>query len=870
MASVGTQAMRKVSLRSLAAHKLRLFLTVLSVVLGTAFIAGSFIFTATLSAAFDDIVKTQFEGVDVVAEAGEQTPQGLAAADVEKISQVPGVKATRANQNSASVIIANSEGKAVQTSGAGGQGFYANPPGQEVGPDIEVLEGRMPEKDGEIAINKSAMENGNLKVGDKTKLVAGSSRMEATIVGQWDESIESTGGFIGVIFTKEEWTKLYTDGEHVDSLLVSVEPGTSPDDALTKLRAEFPQYKFETGQKLADDATKMIREMLSFVNYFLLAFGLIALIVGTFIISNTFSMIVAQRTKEFALLRALGASRGQLTASVVLEALLVGLIGSIVGIATGFGLVQLLQAVMRANGIDLPSKMSADWQSFVVPLVVGMLITVISAWAPAARAGRTHPVQAMRSGDTSNSASLLVRTIIGAVLLVIGAALAVTAAFNSDWSSTTRAQILGVGALLVILGLWLFAAWLSIPLASGLGRLIGWPFKAPGHLAATNSQRNPRRAAATAFALTLGLALVSSLGMLGATMKESVASQIDTGAKMDLVLQSAQQSFPIPNEAVEEVRNLDGVQSVVRENFTTAQVVPKEEAAETLKKMTANTSMAGRGGFNASTLDADPSVLFNIETVDGDLDLTKEGAGFLLPESLYQSSNMKIGEEYAVVTPMGMADAKLTGVFKDNNFYPGPLISEQLVDSISKDPRMKYTLMAYVFYDEGVNAGQQRSTIEDAVGEFLVVKVLTMDELKDASASQVNQMLAIIYGLLALAIIIAILGIINTLALSVIERRQEIGMLRAVGMQRGQVRIMIILESVQISIFGAIIGLLTGLGLGWCFVKILADDGLDKIVVPWDTLGTVLAASVLVGILAALWPAFKASRAKPLDAITDE
>ena len=869
MASVGTKAMRRVSLRSVAAHKLRLFLTVLSVVLGTAFIAGSFIFTATLSAAFDDIVKTQFEGVDIVAQSSEKSPQGISTADVNKLDKLPGVKATHAYQNNASIIIANSEGKAVQTSGAGGQGLYANPPGKEVGKELKVLEGRMPEAENEVAINKSALATANLKVGDKTKVVAGSSRMEVTVVGKWDEDVESAGGWVGVIFTKDQWTKLYTDGQHVDSLNIALEPGTNADQTLAQLRKDYPTYKFETGEKLTEDTTKAVRDMLSFVTYFLVAFGLIALLVGTFIISNTFSMIVAQRTKEFALLRALGASRRQLTASVVLEALLVGLVGSVIGIGVGFGLVQILQAVMRANGMDLPSKMSADWQSFVVPIVVGIVVTIISAWAPAARAGHTHPVQAMRSGDATSSSKLTLRTIFGAVFLALGAALAMAGAFQAEWSTTNRAQVLGVGALFVILGVWLVAAWLSIPVASGLGRIIGLPFKSAGHLAATNSQRNPRRTAATAFALTLGLALVSSLGMLGATMKESVASQIDSGAHMDLVLQSAQRAFPIPNEAVDEVKQLDGVKDVVRDSYTTAQIVEKEKAVDVQKALSETNGMT-TGGFNASVLGSDPSSIFDIETASGNLDLSKADDGFLLPESAAKQMNLKVGDVRTVVTPLGAKEAKLVGIFKDNNFYQGPVISEKLIDSISKDPRMKYTLMAYVFYDKGVNASQMRSTIDDTVGNFLVVKVLTMDELKDESAAQVNQMLAIIYGLLGLAIIIAILGIINTLALSVIERRQEIGMLRAVGMQRSQVRTMIILESVQISVFGAVIGLLTGLGLGWCFVRMLADDGLDKIVTPWGTLLIVLAASAVVGVLAALWPAFKASRAKPLDAITDE
>ena len=328
----------------------------------------------------------------------------------------------------------------------------------------------------------------------------------------------------------------FTDGEHVTQVSISLNDASAADSYRETLAARYPDDTVETGQALVERTNKQIKQALSFVNYFLWAFAGIALLVGTFIISNTFSMIVAQRNREFALLRSIGVKQSQITRSVVFEAVIVAIIGSLLGIVAGFGIVKAIYAVMEARGFGLPSSgIGLNAQGIITPLVVGVIITVLSAWAPARRAGAVRPVQAMRSGDQASN-SLLIRTVCGAVVGALGLLLVIIPTFMSSGGMGVKASMIGFGALLLVIGLWLAGPMLSIPLVGGLGRVVGAPFGVVGKLAATNSRRNPRRTAATSFALTLGLMMVSSIGMFGATMRESTAEIVDNSVAADFVL----------------------------------------------------------------------------------------------------------------------------------------------------------------------------------------------------------------------------------------------------------------------------------------------------------------------------------------------
>lgn len=848
--------MRKVSLRNIAAHKLRLALTVLAVVLGTAFISGAFMFTNSLSNTFDAAVDNAYRDVDAVVSAGENQP-GVTLAQRDAIAEQDGVTHTNLT-GSTNVVVATAgeEPEALQM-GAGSASvgiWYA--PEEVVGQPHELIEGQAPASANEVAINAAAAQRYELSVGDDVLLVDPVTRHEVTVTGIFDRPLDQAAT-LSLMTPEDAYLERYNEGDTVRQILVD---GDAEADALVnQLQDEFPELTVEQGSVLADEASEAIQSALSFVNYFLVAFGLVALLVGTFLIANTFSMIVAQRTKEFALLRALGASRRQITRSVALEAVIVGVIGSALGIVAGIGLVALIKAIMAGQGMPLPgSGLGLSTSAVVVPLILGTLVTVVSAWAPARRAGKVEPVEAMRSSESATPQPLKVRTIIGLILMALGVVAAIAGAQFEEWATADRAWAVGFGALGLIVGFFLAGPALSLPIVPTFGRLIGLPFGAVGKLASTNSRRNPRRTSATAFALALGIALVTVIGMLGATMKASISDLLDSSFSSDYVLTGPTTGgFPLPEEVPAAAAEVDGVGSVI--TYRQAPVATD-----------------GVYGFQfgphgvTDVVAGDPAEMVVLGEVEGTTDLS--AGGMLASRSFADQHGWAVGDTLQLQAP-GMTpdttEVELKGIFEADEIFVASVVSQASVDEIGVPSEAANLLMTAVNGDGSVDHEQLRTNLEDELGDFLVVQVMDQEDLAGLAGESVNQMLYILYALLALAIVIAVLGIVNTLTLSVIERRQELGMLRAVGTQRRQVRTMIILESVQIAVFGAIAGILMGLFLGWMFLTVLSGEGLESPVIPWELLGIVLVGSLVVGVLAAIFPAQRAAKTPPLDAIAD-
>lgn len=897
--SASSSTMRRLSLRSLAAHKIRFALTILSVVLGTAFISGAFVFTASLNKAFDGVLATAYDGMDVVVESASGTP-GIDRPTVDAIRAVDGVEALNVGARASSVIMTGSDGKPIQTGGAPAQGlpFYEEP--ESVGPAAAFTEGNPPRGPDEVAVNATAAERGGVGVGDRVTVVTGSDRADVTISGVY-ELDGDVAGWMGVLFPLDKWMKLYTDGEHVGRVTLAAADGVSPEELRDRVAAAFPDFEVDTGAALAERDSEQISQALGFVNYFLVAFGLIGLLVGTFIISNTFSMLVAQRTKEFALLRALGASRGQLTGSVVMEAVIVGLIGSLLGVAAGFGLSQLLYVAMGAFGFEMPgSGLTATPSAVIVPLATGLIITVLAAWAPAARAGAIPPVEAMRSGDQASDPKLRRRTLAGAALTVLAIGLIGWALQWDDGGTGSRARLVGFGAVAAVAAIWMAGPALSIPLVGGLGRIIGAPFKAVGKLASTNSRRNPRRTAATAFALTLGLALVASVGMLGSTMKGVIDDFMDESFSADYVLSPPLMAHVAMPEGVRgAVAEVEGVTDTATVYLGAVQVIDANDPAaiEAAQAQMGGgaTGPGGPGGpGGGSFLDGDYGRWYSAETVAGSLDLTAPDAGAVVSESVAGERGWDLGHPIGLVSPMGVLQTEVTGIHSDLDGEGGITLSPSILDRAGASRTMLTPMQIFVGVEGGAADARAaaiedgadpadrndyldeprvesfRGPLEDAVSPYLVVQVQDREEFGSVATASIDGLLGIVYALLGLAVVISILGIVNTLALSIIERRQEIGMLRAVGMQRADIRRMVRLESVQISIFGAFVGALLGLGLGWALLTVLADEGIGTIVVPWGLIGTMLLGAAIVGVLAAVWPARRAAQTPPLAAIADE
>lgn len=847
------RALQKVGLRNVVAHKLRLALTVVAVVLGTAFIAGSFMFTKTLSNSFDQAVATTYDGVDVVVSAGQGQP-GVSGTTRTVIMSDPKVDKVNV-QSSTPVVMGNSKGEAFDFRGSANLSPWYTERDTVREPE-KLVEGSNPTGSDEVLLNEKVARALDINVGDSIIMVDPQDRHDVTVVGIYEMAMD-TGSVAGLRMDESAYLDEFTDGNYVSQVLLKAADGVSPDELMEHVSSVYSDVTADTGDNLAKETSQSIKTALSFVNYFLVAFGLVALLVGTFLIANTFSMIVAQRTREFALLRALGASRGQITRSVVLEAAIIGVIGSLVGIVVGVGLVAVIKAVLGARGLDLPGGgLGLSPTAVIFPLVLGTVVTVLSAWMPARRAGAVRPVEAMRTTETSSATSLHTRTIVGAAVAVAGLfALIIGVALTAG--TGVRASLVGLGAVLVIVGYFLASPALTLPVVPALGRLLGKPFGQAGKLAATNSERNPRRSATTAFALTLGVALVTSIGMLGATMKDSVSDLIEREVAADFHLSGPTNgSFPLPAETVDTVKEVDGVGSVVEFYMGPVQVDGR--------------SGIGFGMALTQVAEGDLVAATGAKTIEGSLDL--DSRGFIADADFAAANGWSVGDEVELSSAVSTrkADVELVGTYEPGNSVLGPMVVSK---TSAKDviPQTALQLLSIgVLADGYVTHDTLRENLEDAVKDYLVVKVSDADDVAGESAQLVDQMLNVLYGLLALAVIIAVLGIVNTLTLNVIERRREIGMLRAVGAQRSHIRTMITLEAVQLAIFGAISGMILGLVLGWAFLKVLAGNGLATISVPYGQLVIMLLGSGVVGVLAALWPARRAAATPALDAISEE
>ncbi|AJE33985.1 ABC transport system, permease [Corynebacterium humireducens NBRC 106098 = DSM 45392] len=848
--------MRKVSLRNIAAHKLRLALTVLAVVLGTAFISGAFMFTNSLDSTFKSAVSSAYDGVDAVVTSGEDQP-GISAslrADIASDAKVNDVNVTA----SQSVVMANEQEEPFQVGGGTSTLSIWYAPDHVVGAQHTIVDGEEPTRADEIALNRLGAENFGISVGDRLLVVDPQDRHEMTVTGIYDQELDARNSLTAYM-PEDAYLERYTLEGTTESLIVSAAEGTSDEELVAHLSDTYEGIEVETGDALAEKITEAMSQALSFVNYFLIAFGLVALLVGTFLIANTFSMIVAQRTREFALLRALGAARQQITRSVVFEAFIVGVIGSALGVLVGIGLVAGIKGVMASQGLDLPdSGLGLSTSAMLVPVLLGTLVTIVSAWIPARRAGEVKPVEAMRSSEGSTDQPLMIRTVIGALLMAVGAGAALAGALLDGSSTTTRAVLVGIGAFGVIVGFFFAGPAMSLPIVPTLGRIVGAPFGAIGRLAATNSRRNPRRTAATAFALTLGVALVTAIGMLGDTMKASISDVVENNVSADFVLSGPTNSgFPTPAGTPDAVRDVEGVDRVL--TMSTAPVYVDGAASQAM-------------GPHSMTMviDGDVSEMALTEVTEGTSDLAGT-PGVLATTEFAAQQGWELGDTLELTAP-GLSpetrEIEVVGLFEPNNMIQNMVISQESVDGMLP-PGALVVNMVGVNSDGSVSEDQLRSNLEEAIQGLIVVQVMSTEEMAGQAGQAIDMMLNILYALLALAVIIAVLGIVNTLTLGVIERRQEIGMLRAVGSQRRQVRTMITLEAVQIAVFGAVMGILVGLGLGWAFLEVLRDQGLDSLSVPWGQLLWMLAGSGVVGVFAAIWPANRAAKTPPLDAISD-
>jgi putative ABC transport system permease protein len=842
--------MFRTALRNVLAHKARLLMTVLAVMLGVAFVSGTLVFTDTLSSAFRNQSAKSYDNVAVAvtsyadANDAEQEP-GLSQRTVDRIGKLDGVASVTGRVDGFAGV-ADPDGKLI---GVGWSNKGANfAPGKDgKDPAYVFTEGSGPVRDDQIALDKDTAAKGRYEVGEKVRVATNGPVREFTLAGVFttDDGAVSAGGSL-VLFDTSVAQALYLKPGYYTNVTVTAAPGADDTRILAAVKPLIPESaQAQTGAALADEQAKSIEEAMSGLNQMLLGFAGIALFVGVFLISNTFTMLVAQRTKELALMRAVGASRKQITRSVLAEAGVVGLIASVVGFALGIGLAAGLRSGMAAFGMKVPEgSLVIGTTPLLAALGVGVLITMFAAWLPGRRAAKIPPVAAMSSVHAiATTKSLVVRNSIGGFLTAAGAALIVAgAAAGSDG----RWTIAG-GAFLALVGVIVLIPLLSRPVIALVRPLIVRAFGVSGKLAAQNAVRNPRRTGATASALAIGLTLVTGLSVLGVTVGTALDKMTTDQIKADYMVVMAG-GGDLDKSALTALEKAPGV----------AAVSPQQAAYLQVKDEYVSASAITPGDIER---------VLKVEVVNGSLDTLGKGR-IAVAEKTADKQGWKVGDTLPVVFGDEKKGSLTVGaVYKDTEFLSPVLVDTKVVAPHEAKP---YIPQIFVTMDGGQTAANEKALV-DALGDNPAINVMDKQDIRDEFGGMINMMLNIMYGLLAMALIIAVLGVVNTLAMSVFERQQEIGMLRAIGLDRRRVKRMVRLEAVVISVFGAVVGIGLGSFLGWAIGQTIKSELPGyALVIPWDRIGIFLVLAALVGVLAAMWPARSAARLNMLNAIKAE
>ncbi|MDP9609506.1 MULTISPECIES: ABC transporter permease [Streptomyces] len=847
--------MLRTALRNVLAHKARLLMTVLAVMLGVAFVSGTLVFTNTISSAYQKSSEKGFKGVDVAITPDEDdddsanpgSPPRLSQQVLDKAAKVPGA-AGAYGVVTGYTALSDKDGDLLGSgfSNRGGN-YYPGADGKDS--RYTLTDGRAPRNAGEIALDSKSAERGHYKTGDSIRVsVDGPVRTEK-IVGVFttDDGNVAAGGTLALYDTATA-QKLFAKPGQFDEIDVKAAPGTSQDALKSAVDKILPaQAKSATGQKLADDQAEAIKQQMSDMQTALLVFAGIALFVGIFIIANTFSMLVAQRTRELALLRAVGATRRQVTRSVLIEATVVGAIAAVVGLAAGIGIGGGLRSLLNSTGAVVPDgPLVVQPATVLISLLVGIVVTVLSAWLPGRRAAKIPPVAAMNSVHaTPTTRGLVVRNTIGAILAAGGAALVMAGAgMGGDGKGP-----MGFGAVVLVIGIFVLTPLLSRPLiaaSSPVLRLFGMA----GKLARQNAVRNPRRTAATASALMVGLTLITGMTVIAGSIQQGINKMAADGLKSDFVV---------------SMGGADGSRPLSPEVSKTLAKLPEVTAVSPLRA-----SAARVGGDSDSLTGVNPKAIKNLVNVDfteGSF-AALGGTKVLIDDKIADKHHWKLGSTIPVTYEDGRK-GRLTvgGVYEGNQMIRGVM-----VDYATVTPHMStVTDFQVMLRTEGGATEANKDLLKKKLGDNPAIKVQDKQDISDEVAQIFTLMLNMLYGLLAMAVIVAVLGVINTLAMSVFERSKEIGMLRAIGLDRRGVKRMVRLESLVISLFGGVLGLSLGVFFGWAVGELVASElPTYELVLPWGRLGLFLAMAAFVGVIAALWPARRAAKLNVLAAIKAE
>jgi putative ABC transport system permease protein len=858
----------RVALRGLGGRKLRATLTALAIILGVAMVSGTYVLTDTIDKAFSEIFDESYAGTDVVVsgKGADISFQGTSSVtppvdeslvdDVRALPDVDAAVGAIADESSTKII--GSDGKALNTQGAPSFGFGvdAEDPDFTRFSAFNLVEGTWANADGEVVLDAGVADREGYEVGDTVAISTLQPKQDFDVVGIAKiGDVNSLGTATFAIFDLPTAQKLLDREGQVDTISVAGVDGTTPQQLVSEIRPVLPddaQVRLATEE--AEDDKEEISEFTSFIEYFLLAFAAIALFVGAFVIFNTLSITVAQRTREFATMRTVGASRRQILWSVIVEALTIGILASIIGLFAGLGLAIGLNELFKALELDLPTANTVfATRTIVVSLLVGTIITLIAGLFPAIRATRVPPIAAVREGFTlppgrfHRFTPYIAVLTIGLSLFLLGYSM-----FRDDMDTASRLLAIAGGVVLLFVGVAMVSSHLVRPLAA----VVGWPARAiggaAGKLARGNSVRNPGRTAATAAALMIGIALVTFVAVLANGMKASNREAIEEQIIADYVV-TAQDGFtPFVAAAGNAVADS-----------------PDAEVVSDVRS-----DLARVGDAETYLTGIDPNTILDTYRFDwkqGD-DSVASGLGengAIVDANFAEDHDIAVGQTIRVQTPSGQTlEQEVVGLYEPPPFYPllgGVSVTKERFDSAYERPRNQFTFI-------NVSGGPTDATtgdLESAVAGFPDAKVQTRDAWIDQQDEDFNQFLTMLYVLLALSVIVSIFGMVNTLVLSVYERTRELGMLRAVGMTRRQARRMVRHESVITALIGAALGLPLGVFLAALVTRALQEFDV-RFSIPWGQLVFFAVIAVIVGILAAIMPARRAAKLNVLRALQYE
>jgi putative ABC transport system permease protein len=845
----------KLAFKGLFARKLRTVLTGFAVVLGVAFVAGTFIFTDTIDASFKDLFERTSKGTDVSVqsklevEADFAAPPTMPADTLERVRSVDGVEEA-AGSVSGDVNLLDRDGEPILSNGPPTIAVTATP---ERFDPLTYVEGAKPSNDDQIVIDKGTADEFDFKVGDKVTVAgrAPAKAYEVSGIATLGDS-ENLAGSRLVLFTLEEGRRV-TGHDGYDDISVAAVGGTTPEQLKAAIAGELGrEFAVRTGKEQAEKQAQDLSDALGFIRTALLVFAGVALLVGSFLIFNTFSVTVAQRTKEFALLRTLGASRGQVLRSVLAETFVIGVLASLLGIAAGLALAPGLAALLASFGIDLGSTSTVlEPRTIIAGLVVGVVATVVSGFVPARRATRIEPVAAMRDSITPGAGRVRKRRIVAAVVVeAIGVALLLYGLLGDPGAASATATVLGFGTLLMIFGFALLAPTLVRPLSGLIGRPLARFQGLTGMLARENSRRQPQRTAVTASALMIGVALVVLVAIFAAGLRATIDQGIDEQVKAVSIVTHDDGFSPLPADITKPIEQVEGVTAVSRIRFATGRVVGE----------TGNTTVTG----------IDPDTAGDVITLKWDegSDSVLSGlgtTGVAVPKEFADKHGLKVGSSLELTAPRGNeVTYRVRGIYEPGAGVIGGVLASNA--SLEDDWDAKDIAFVLVAGDDpdAVKKGE-----DAALTGFPAAKPQTIEGFKDEQNKQVDALVGLVYALLSLSVIVALLGIVNTLALSVHERTRELGLLRAVGMSRRQVRRMVRAESVITAAIGAVLGIVLGIAFAAIVSRPLAEDGF-VFELPVGTLIAVVIVASIAGVVAAIPPARRAAKVDVLRAVTTE